>query len=157
MSDSWRCTSISSCLSHSTYARRFLSVWEGYQTRKKSCEALSIWRLEACHSHLGASITIDNINLWYNTYTSEERARIEKYAADNGATKATTHFSKHHSNSIRVLAVATLEVFQTQFSSGKNEGLKHSFLPQTSPFSISVTKNFTCSSACARCSPRITS
>ena len=29
----------------------------------------------------------------YNTYT-QERARIGKYAADNGATKADTHFSK---------------------------------------------------------------
>ena len=30
----------------------------------------------------------------YNSYTPEERGRIGKYAAENGATKAAMHFSK---------------------------------------------------------------
>ena len=31
---------------------RFLSVREGYRTREQSCKALSLWRLEACHTVL---------------------------------------------------------------------------------------------------------
>ena len=30
----------------------------------------------------------------YNTYTPEERARVGKYAAENGASKAASYFSK---------------------------------------------------------------
>ena len=36
----------------------------------------------------------------YNTYTPEERARIGKYAAENGATRAAKHFSKTMGRSI---------------------------------------------------------
>ena len=48
--------------------------------------SLSGQRLEACHMITSRQV--------YSTYTPKERALIGKYAADNGATKAATHFSK---------------------------------------------------------------
>ena len=60
----------------------FLSVREGCRTREQSCKAL--YNLKpVTRSPRGK----------YNTYT-QERAQIGKYATDNGATKAATHFLK---------------------------------------------------------------
>ena len=51
-------------------------------------------REESPHVRGVGRITPSFLKYLYNSCTPEEKVRIGKYAADNGATKAATHFSK---------------------------------------------------------------
>ena len=60
----------------------------------KSCPSLSKKELDSANKHVSKIITKPTEHQKYSEYSAEEHAQIGRYAAENGPTRASRHFSK---------------------------------------------------------------